>query len=109
MVIECNTSLKFIKHLIKQMYKLFKYTGKAANPDVYILVTLDPKGLKQFIFVNLIKTDFQVEYQYQIILNQTNSCIGNLLRNKETMKPGKQLLIIKKLRYSLICENIITC
>ena len=49
------------------VYKLFKYTGKAANPDVYKMFGhVRPKGVKeQFIFVNLIKTDFQVEYQYQ--------------------------------------------
>ena len=49
------------------VYKLFKYSGKAANPDVYKMFGhVRPKGVKeQFIFVNLIKTDFQVEYQYQ--------------------------------------------
>ena len=49
------------------VYKLFKYTGKAANPDVYKMFGhVRPKGVKeQFLFVNLIKTDFQVEYQYQ--------------------------------------------
>ena len=50
-----------------EVHKLFKYTGNAANPHVYKMFGhVRPDGVKeQFIFVNLIKTDFQVEYQYQ--------------------------------------------
>ena len=49
------------------VYKLFKYTGAAANPDVYKMFGhVRPKGVnEQFIFVNLIKQDFAIQYQYQ--------------------------------------------
>ena len=49
------------------VHKLFKFTGPAANPDVYKMFGhVRPKGVKeQFIFVTLIKTDFQIEYAYQ--------------------------------------------
>jgi superfamily II DNA or RNA helicase len=49
------------------VYKLFKYTEAAANPDVYKMFGhVRPKGVKeQFIFVNLIKQNFAIQYQYQ--------------------------------------------
>ena len=49
------------------VHKLFKFTGLAANPDVYKMFGhVRPKGVKeQFIFITLIKTDFQIEYTYQ--------------------------------------------
>ena len=49
------------------VHKLFKFTGPAANPDVYKMFGhVRPKGVKeQFPFVTLIKTDLQIQYAYQ--------------------------------------------
>ncbi len=47
--------------------KLFKYTGNASKPDVYKMFGhVRPKNVKeQFIFITLLKSDFQKEYTYQ--------------------------------------------